>query len=87
MLRLFKSITQPRFFSTLHPFTAEDRADYKRLRGEPRCTDLEVNEKYPPLERTTPLNDKSKRVGLVGYKIGMTHIFNKWGLMIPCTVI
>lgn len=30
---------------------------------------------------------KTKRCGAIGYKIGMTSIFDKWGIQIPCTVI
>ena len=43
MIKIFRALTTPRFFSTLHPFSAKDRAEYKELRGSPRCTDLEVN--------------------------------------------
>jgi hypothetical protein len=39
------------------------------------------------LEKTAPSNRESKRAGLLGYKVGMTHFWNKWGQIVPCTVI
>jgi len=39
------------------------------------------------LQQTAPQDRNSKRVGLLGYKIGMTHFWNKWGQIVPCTVI
>lgn len=27
------------------------------------------------------------RVGLLGYKQGMTNFFDKWGTIVPCTVV
>ena len=29
----------------------------------------------------------SKRCGLLGYKMGMTHFWDRWGVLTPCTVI
>lgn len=29
----------------------------------------------------------SKRVGVMGYKIGMTHFWDKWGKVVPCSII
>lgn len=29
----------------------------------------------------------SRRVGLLGYKVGCTHFWDKWGKLQPCTVI
>ena len=26
-------------------------------------------------------------MGLLGYKIGSTHFWNKWGQIVPCTVL
>ena len=37
-----------------------------------------------PTEASTRL---SKRAGVMGYKVGMTHIWDKWGKQVPCTVI
>ncbi len=39
------------------------------------------------LQPTAPQDRNSKRVGLIGYKVGMTHFWNKWGQIVPCTVI
>lgn len=39
------------------------------------------------LEMTEPVSRDSKRVGLMGYKMGMTHFWDKWGKLTPCTVI
>ncbi|CDW71541.1 ribosomal protein l3 containing protein [Stylonychia lemnae] len=39
------------------------------------------------LIKTAPANRESRRVGLIGYKMGMTHFWNKWGALVPCTVI
>ena len=46
----------------------------------------EINQHYT-LEKTLPADRNSKRVGLLGYKIGMTHFWNKWGQIVPCTVL
>jgi len=48
--------------------------------------DKEINSQFI-LEPTFPLSRESKRVGLLGYKIGMTHYWDKWGVHVPCTVI
>ena len=29
----------------------------------------------------------SKRCGVLGYKMGMTHFWDRWGVLTPCTVI
>lgn len=29
----------------------------------------------------------SKRVGMLGFKIGMTHFWDRWGVFTPCTVV
>jgi large subunit ribosomal protein L3 len=46
----------------------------------------QINEAFQ-LEKTLPADRNSKRVGLLGYKIGMTHFWNRWGQIVPCTVI
>ena len=42
---------------------------------------------YDKLIETEPVDRHSKRVGLLGYKIGMTHFWDRWGVHRPCTVI
>jgi hypothetical protein len=39
------------------------------------------------LKPTAPSIRESKRCGLIGYKVGMTHFWNKWGQIVPCSVI
>lgn len=51
-----------------------------------RSFEDQINTNFP-LEQTAPSDRNSKRVGLLGYKIGMTHFWNKWGAIVPCTVI
>lgn len=46
----------------------------------------EINKHYP-ITPSAPISRLSKRVGLMGYKIGMTHFWDKWGKLTPCTVI
>lgn len=42
---------------------------------------------YKDLQMSEPTSRASKRTGVLGYKIGMTHFWDKWGAMVPCTVI
>jgi len=42
---------------------------------------------YDKLQATEPIDRHSKRVGLLGYKIGMTHFWDRWGAQTPCTVV
>lgn len=51
-----------------------------------RSFEDQINESFE-LKATQPISRDSKRVGLVGYKIGMTHFWDKWGKLTPCTVI
>ena len=45
-----------------------------------------INEQYNVEKKeNVPLN--SRRVGAIGYKIGMTHAYDKWGFHIPLTAI
>lgn len=48
--------------------------------------ELPVNKQFGIVE-TGPIDRNTKRVGALGYKIGMTHFWNKWGQFMPCTVI
>jgi hypothetical protein len=38
-----------------------------------------ININFPEIEPTAPTSVHSKRVGALGYKIGSTHFWNKWG--------
>jgi large subunit ribosomal protein L3 len=46
----------------------------------------EINSKLD-YEINTPIHRDSLRCGAIGYKMGMTSIYDKWGVQIPCTVI
>ena len=45
-----------------------------------------INKQFD-LQPSEPATRESKRAGLMGYKIGCTHFWDKWGKLIPCTVI
>lgn len=45
-----------------------------------------INQQFQ-LKQTAATDRESRRVGLYGYKVGMTHFWNKWGQIVPCTVI
>lgn len=45
-----------------------------------------VNEKFK-VAPVTPSSRMSRRCGTMGYKIGMTSVYDKWGHLIPLTVI
>ena len=45
-----------------------------------------VNEKYD-IKKVKPSNPMSRRCGVIGYKMGMTNIFNKWGKAENLTVL
>jgi hypothetical protein len=46
----------------------------------------QINQDKPASLGARPDPEKL-RSGALGYKIGMTSIFDKWGKMIPCTVV
>ncbi len=46
----------------------------------------EINSKFD-VKHTPPIHKDSLRCGAIGYKVGMTHIWDKWGKEIPCTVL
>jgi len=46
----------------------------------------EINSRFD-VEHNIPIHRDSRRCGAIGYKVGMTQIWDKWGLRIPCTVI
>lgn len=60
------------------------------IRNKPntfRSFEEEINRQYSELKATEPTSRLSKRSGVLGYKIGMTHFWDKWGAMVPCTVV
>lgn len=44
-------------------------------------------ENFGDLQKTEPVDRNSKRVGLLAYKVGMTHFWDRWGRVLPCTVL
>ena len=53
-----------------------------------RSFEEEINKQYySAMKLTEPTSRLSKRCGLLGVKVGMTHFWDKWGMMVPCTVI
>ena len=44
-------------------------------------------ENFGDLQKTGPIDRNSKRVGVLAYKIGCTHFFDRWGRVLPCTVL
>lgn len=51
-----------------------------------RSFEDQINLHYQ-LQSNAPISRDSKRVGILGYKVGMTHFWNKWGEVVPCTVV
>ena len=52
-----------------------------------RSFEDEINMQYDELKTTEPIHRLSKRSGILGYKVGMTHFWDKWGAIVPCTVV
>lgn len=61
----------------------------KKYEQEFYNTEFEINEKfYDQVQMYTPQEDSDKkRVGLLSWKVGMTHVWDKWGVAIPLTVL
>lgn len=51
-----------------------------------RSFEVDINKQFP-LTKSEAASKHSKRSGLIGYKVGMTHFWDKWGAMVPCSVI
>jgi hypothetical protein len=51
-----------------------------------RSFEEEINKNFK-LVPTRQADRLSTRVGVMGYKVGMTHFWDKWGKLQPCTVI
>lgn len=51
-----------------------------------RSFEEEINKNFD-LVPTKPTHRLAQRTGVLGYKIGMTHFWDKWGKLQPCTVI
>ena len=45
-----------------------------------------INKPYSILPSTSQTTE-SRRIGVVGYKQGMTALWSKWGVYTPCTVV
>lgn len=50
-------------------------------------TDAVNKDNFGDLVRTEPIDRYSKRVGLLGYKMGQTFFWDNWGVAQHCTVI
>mmetsp|Transcript_5923 Transcript_5923/g.5081 ORF Transcript_5923/g.5081 Transcript_5923/m.5081 type:complete len:332 (+) Transcript_5923:42-1037(+) len=46
----------------------------------------EINSKFN-VDHSVPIHPDSRRCGAIGYKMGMTSLFDKWGVEVPCTVL
>ena len=46
----------------------------------------EINSQFK-IQPTEASTRASLRVGAIGYKVGCTHFWDKWGKLQPCTVI
>mmetsp|Transcript_17751 Transcript_17751/g.20513 ORF Transcript_17751/g.20513 Transcript_17751/m.20513 type:complete len:250 (+) Transcript_17751:93-842(+) len=67
-------------------FTAKFRAIGNKKHDTYGSLEKQINEKFD-VQYHPPISKEPRRCGAIGYKIGMTTIFDKWGVGIPCTVI
>jgi len=68
-------------YSKFTPAEAEDE-----LLTEFKNYEDTVNANYD-VKPVSPIGMYTKRTGVLGYKIGMTQIWDKWGVMHPCSVV
>jgi hypothetical protein len=67
-------------------FCTPDIHGIKNKQQSFKTFEYEIN-KHFQLKETAPTDRDSRRCGLLGYKLGMTHYWNKWGQTVPCTVL
>ena len=73
-------------FSQHNFFSNRFRANGPQRHDTFGSLEKDINSKYD-VKDVLPASINSRRCGAIGYKIGMTSIFDKWGIAIPCTVI
>ena len=52
-----------------------------------RSFEDQINAQYSTLKASEATSRNTKRTGVLGYKIGMTHFWDNWGAIVPCSVI
>lgn len=53
-----------------------------------RSFEDDINMQYAEeMSLSEPAGRASLRTGIIGYKMGMTHFWDRWGALVPCTVI
>lgn len=74
------------FYFNNASFVAKFRAKGKYKWEEYGSLEQAINNNYEVTPKPS-IGIKSRRAGAIGYKVGMTGIWDKWGIYIPCTVI
>lgn len=74
-------------YDTLMKNTGMKRVGVTNRPNTFRSFEDEINAQYSELQVTEPTSRLSKRSGVLGYKVGMTHFWDKWGALVPCTVV
>lgn len=83
---LNSNIYRSLIFSQHNLFSNRFRANGPQRHEEFGSLEKEINSKFD-VKDVPATSPNSMRCGAIGYKIGMTTIFDKWGIAIPCTVI